>query len=109
MIRVKLGTVALCSLLVFAACAHQNLNPVSKSQGSLSWPLPMPENIVHIDIPKHLMAAVESPRPKPIAIPRAKAYNQINDPSFETPLVFDIPVAYNSQVKFWIEYFQTSG
>ena len=27
----------------------------------------------------------------------------------EAPLIFDVPVAYNSRVKYWIEFFQTSG
>lgn len=29
--------------------------------------------------------------------------------SHETPLVFDIPISYNSRVKNWITYFQTKG
>lgn len=29
--------------------------------------------------------------------------------SSETPLIFDIPVTYNTRVSFWIRYFQTEG
>ena len=58
--------------------------------------------------------ANHSVKPRSIKVPRAKdTFTDSNeesvDASFDTPLIFDIPVAYNSRVKYWIEYFQTSG
>ncbi len=130
--QVRLGTVALSSVLLFSACAHQQevkVTPRSIQSSSLGWPLPQtpsaeparerdpaPEiqlsaanSVAQIrSVPPRQMAAI-SIKPKPIKIPRAKNADLMMDPSFETPLIFDIPVAYNSRVKFWIEYFQTDG
>lgn len=51
-------------------------------------------------------------KPVAIPIPKAKQFTEADlrpAPVGETPLIFDIPIAYNSRVKYWIEYFQTSG
>ena len=122
MIKMRLRTALLLSpLLLNAACAHEGLVKVDPTEitDSLSLPIKEPElaetplvkaieNITIRPIPKNLTAIVV--KPTPIKIPKIQTREMLfNDPSFETPLVFDIPVAYNSRVKYWIEFFQTSG
>src|SRR5690348_15123404 len=107
-----LRMVALCSVLFFTACAHeQQIKSENGSQGSLSWPLPPPENIglerSFKPTPQHLTSTDVDP--KPISIPKAKTLARGFESPLETPLIFDIPIAYNSRVKFWIEFFQTNG
>ena len=52
-------------------------------------------------------------KPSQINIPSvktvaAKPGSEI-DSAADAPLIFDIPVVYNSRVKYWISYFQTTG
>jgi membrane-bound lytic murein transglycosylase D len=53
---------------------------------------------------KNNVKANKTPSPVPSPAP-TRAFTGRNDPS----LVFDIPVAYNPRVKYWVGYFQTSG
>lgn len=69
---------------------------------SVSWPIsPLKENV----LAKAETKVVTRAEPTPIKIPKAKH----SDSQMDAPLIFDIPVAYNSRVKYWIEFFQTNG
>lgn len=116
--KVALGT----GLLLTGACAHQppkDMAPIKNSL-SLGWPVPVDhplprpaENPVVASASKELDPRKNVPpaKPKPIQIPKAKDENgeSVGDIAVDAPLIFDIPVAYNPRVKYWIEFFQTSG
>lgn len=58
-------------------------------------------------------APVPAPAPTPVEpLKKLKSLEssglQLSHPN-ETPLIFDIPVTYNSRVRNWIRYFQTEG
>jgi membrane-bound lytic murein transglycosylase D len=95
-----------------AACAHQQTLKrqirVEEVNVKPTETLPQKKYVIN-----HVM-------PKAIKIPTIReninhefdhsfSRDEVADNGFDTPLIFDIPVAYNSRVKYWIEYFQTSG
>lgn len=100
----RLRKVAIGILLVSTACAHKQISATQK-EDSLALPLDPPPAIVDIDTKKTARQTVVTVKPRKINIPTPKKYEANADKA----LIFDIPVAYNSKVKYWIEYFQTSG
>ena len=53
-------------------------------------------------------------KPAQINIPSVKTMaskpeGEIETSTSDSPLIFDIPVVYNSRVKYWVSYFQTTG
>jgi membrane-bound lytic murein transglycosylase D len=57
--------------------------------------------------PAQIVSTEAAAAPSKIQIPKASV--SVYDWQADAPLIFDIPVAYNSRVKYWIQYFQTSG
>jgi membrane-bound lytic murein transglycosylase D len=133
----KLVGLTTCALL-FSACAHQqtqdsNSTSAAAHVSSVSWPLlPLNElpaasdaKVKEVDkVPVNLAAQPASvEKPVENSSPPAKLAKTLATPppaikfpkpknaeaAMDTPLIFDIPVAYNSRVKYWIEYFQTNG
>jgi membrane-bound lytic murein transglycosylase D len=132
----KVAPLAL-GFLLSSGCAHQNTKTqVDVTSNSLGLPLRsegvdqstdqgfkpiLQHKLPQLQLPQVQIIpqtlpqkkyAVSLIRPQTIRMPSAKDDNietDLLDASLDTPLVFDIPVAYNSRVKYWIEFFQTSG
>ncbi|MDZ4677897.1 MAG: transglycosylase SLT domain-containing protein [Oligoflexia bacterium] len=130
-IQFGLSTTVLSILLT--GCAHEQKASTTKpSQESVGWPLVPAQNNSQNNTPAPASAAATAtsattpePEPESVPIPMSPQKKTIaqkpapikiprpNHPTepfaSETPLIFDIPVAYNARVAYWIEYFQTSG
>jgi membrane-bound lytic murein transglycosylase D len=89
----------------------EDLKPPYPEPEKLPPPKNEPAIAVSVNPPEKTARAIEA-KPNAITIPKAKQItaNDIGPRrESDTPLIFDIPIAYNSRVKYWIEYFQTSG
>ncbi len=79
---------------------------------SISWPM-VPQNSAAIVLPSDQIQAVVASAPIAIAkikIPKPNDYkDNEEDQDSSVPLIFDIPVSYNTQVQYWIHFYQTNG
>ncbi|MBK9294357.1 MAG: lytic transglycosylase domain-containing protein [Oligoflexia bacterium] len=116
---------ALTLILVLAtSCAHKKPVPTVDTGLSQAWPvLHIPEKPIKLASDEVVKAEekvapqnnsgsnkklVAELKPEPIKIPKAKDA-RIVELTPDAPLIFDVPVSYNSKVQYWIEFFQTTG
>lgn len=108
-------TASLVLLFIGSGCAHkpEATTKTDTAMLSQSWPvLHIPKTATPLlsdDVSNKKTVAAAEIKPEPIKIPKAKNADLLVEYSPEAPLIFDVPVSYNSRVQYWIQFFQTTG